>query len=186
MFLKRILLVCLFLAMSLPVLAQNEIVATEGYSTQIGFMVFMLDDMKDRITNEVKELSQEQTDFLFDDKANSIGAIMMHLIATEAYYQTETLEGRSWTEEEKKLYDTAGGLGAESRDRFKGRPIQYYLDLWDEVRKKSHTGLKEKDDEWFADQIDEGINNHFVWYHVLEHAASHMGQISLVKARLPE
>mgnify|MGYP001827458025 FL=1 len=186
MFLKRILLVCLLLAISLPTQAQNEIIPVEGYSTQIGIMVFMLDDMKDRISNDVKELSQEQTDFLFDDKANSIGAIIMHLIATEAYYQTETLEGRPWTEEEKKLYATAGGLGAESRDGLKGKPIQYYLDLWDEVRKKSHKGLKEKDDEWFAQQIDEGINNHYVWYHVLEHAASHMGQISLIKARLPQ
>lgn len=186
MFLKRVLLICLLLAISLPARAQNEIVPIEGYSTQIGIMVFMLDDMKDRITNDVKELSQEQTDFLFDDKANSIGAIIMHLIATEAYYQTETLEGRPWTEEEKKRYSTAGGLGAESREGFKGKPIQYYLDLWDEVRKKSHKGLKEKDDQWFADQIDEGINNHYVWYHVLEHAASHMGQISLIKARLPE
>ena len=98
MFLKRILLFSLLMAISLPARAQNEIVPVEGYSTQIGMMVFMLDDMKDRITNDVKELSQEQTDFLFDDKANSIGAILMHLIATEAYYQTDTLEGRPWTE----------------------------------------------------------------------------------------
>lgn len=186
MFLNRILLVFLLLAISLPVQAQNEVVPVEGYSTQIGIMVFMLDDMKDRITDQVKELSQEQIDYVFDDKANSIGAIMMHLIATEAYYQSETLEGRPWTEEEKKLYSTAGGLGAESREEFKGKPVQYYLDLWDEVRKKSLNGLKEKDDIWFAEQIDEGINNHYVWYHVLEHAASHMGQIALVKARIPQ
>ena len=186
MFLNRILLVFLLLAISLPGQAQNEVVPVEGYSTQIGVMVFMLDDMKDRITDQVKELSQEQIDYLFDDKANSIGAIMMHLIATEAYYQSETLEGRPWTEEEKELYSTAGGLGAESRAEFKGKPVQYYLELWDEVRKKSLNGLKEKDDEWFSEQIDEGINNHYVWYHVLEHAASHMGQIALVKARIPQ
>tara|TARA_Y100001972_G_scaffold128996_1_gene193300 strand:- start:1427 stop:1651 length:225 start_codon:yes stop_codon:yes gene_type:complete len=40
--------------------------------------------------------------------------------------------------------------------------------------------------EWFAANIDEGVNNHWVWFHVLEHSANHMGQIALVKNRLPK
>jgi len=176
---------CLLFLVMTSLKAQHEIVPEKGYTPQIGIMVDMLDEIKDRVTEDVKDLSQEQTDFLFDDKANSIGAIIMHLIATEAYYQSETLEGRPWTNEERQQYEMAGGLGSESREGIKGKPIQYYLDLWDEVRAKSHAGLKEKDDAWFASQIDEGVNIHWVWFHVLEHGASHMGQISLVKARLP-
>ena len=65
-------------------------------------------------------------------------------------------------------------------------PITYYLNLWNEVRKKTLEGLKTKNDEWFASAIDAGINNHWVWFHVLEHSANHMGQIALVKNRLPE
>lgn len=52
------------------------------------------------------------------------------MVATESYTRVETLEERSWTDEE--------------------------------------------------------VNNHWAWFHVLEHSANHMGQIALVKSRLPE
>ena len=66
-----------------------------------------------------------ETDYLFDDKANSIGAIIMHLAATELYFQVETLEERTWTDKEEEFWGIAGGLGAESRDHLKGKPIKY-------------------------------------------------------------
>ena len=78
----------------------------------------------------------------------------------------------------------AGELNAETREKLKGYPIQHYLDLWEEVRKKTLAGLKTKDDAWFASSLEEGINYHYIWYHVMEHSANHMGQIALVKNRL--
>ena len=166
--------------------AQYEIKIPEGYSPQIGAMVSMMEDIKSRITSDVGELSQEQVDFMFDEQANSIGALLMHIIATESYYQVETLEGRTWTAEEMAFWSVGGELGAESRAKIKGKPVKYYLDLWDEVRTKSLEGLKTKDDAWFAAEVDQGVNLHWVWFHVLEHSSSHMGQISLVKNRLPK
>ena len=168
------------------VYGQHEIIPEEGYSPQIGIMVDMLEELKSRITQDLGDLNQEQTDFLFDDQANSIGAIIMHLVATESYYQVETLEGRIWTKEEAALWETASGLGPDAREKFKGNAIKYYLDLWDEVRKKTLQGLKTKDDEWFAASIEEGVNNHWAWFHVMEHQANHMGQIALIKKRLPK
>ena len=179
------LLAISFLSISL-VKAQYEIKPTEGYTPQIGIMVNMLEDLKERITANVQDIDQAQTDYLFDEKANSIGAIVMHIIATESYYQVETLEGRQWTAEEAALWNLPGGLGDESREKIKGKPISYYLDLWEEVRQKTLEGLKTKDDVWFAASVDDGINIHWVWFHVLEHTAAHMGQIDLVKSRLPE
>ena len=166
--------------------AQYEIKAVEGYTPQIGMMVDMLEEVKDKITAEIADFDQAQTDFLFDEKANSIGAMIMHLAATEAYIQTETLEGRTWTAEEAAFWAAGGGLGIESRDKLKGKPMKYYLDQWDKVRKKTLEGLKTKDDAWFASSIDESMNIHWAWFHILKHAANHMGQIELVKSRLPE
>ncbi|MDX1332084.1 MAG: DUF664 domain-containing protein [Robiginitalea sp.] len=165
---------------------QYKITPEPGYSPQIGIMVDMLEELKDRITADVQDLNQEQTDYLIDDQANSIGAMVMHLVATESYYQVETLEERQWTEEETALLELAAGMGPESREALKGKPIHYYLDLWDTVRQKTLKGLQKRDDAWFASEIEEGINNHWVWFHVLEHMAAHMGQIALVKKRLPE
>lgn len=91
-----------------------------------------------------------------------------------------------FVEEEVALWETASGLGEASRTVFKGKPIHYYLDLWDEVHKKTLAGPKAKDDAWFAAEVDEGVNNHWVWFHVLDHQANHMGQIALIKKRFKE
>ncbi|MFD0862593.1 DUF664 domain-containing protein [Sungkyunkwania multivorans] len=184
--LKRIVFLFVFCFSVLGVNAQYEIKPVEGYTPQIGVMVNMLEDLKSRITEMTHDLSQEETDFLFDDKANSIGALIMHLAATESYYQVETLENRQWTEEESEFWGIATGLGEKQRKELQGKPISYYLDLWDEVRSKTLKGLKAKDDIWFAANVDENVNNHWAWFHILEHSANHMGQISLVKNRLPE
>lgn len=164
--------------------SQNTIEPAAGYSPQIGIMVDMLEEMKARIEEEVSNLDQGATDFLIDAKANSIGQLVMHLAATESYYQVETLEDRVWTDEETEFWSVAGGLGENSREKLTKKPISYYLELWDEVRVKSLAGLKERDDAWFASEVDEGINYHWVWFHVLEHSAQHLGQISLIKNKL--
>lgn len=144
----------------------------------------MLEDLKIRITKEVEMLTLEQTDFLFDKKANSIGALIMHLAATESYYQVETLEDRAWTAEESNFWEIPSGLGSASRKKYKGKPIHYYLELWNQVREKTLSGLQLKDDEWFQSKIEANLNYHWVWYHVMEHQANHMGQIALVKKDL--
>lgn len=177
----------LFFCFSLSfVNAQYEIKPANGYTPQIGIMVDMLEEMKDRIMEMTSDLDQTETDYLFDAKANSIGALIMHLVATEAYYQVETLEERIWTDEEAEFWGVAAGLGEKYRDKLKGKPIKYYLNLWEQVRKKTLEGLKARDDEWFAASIDENMNNHWAWFHILEHSANHMGQIALVKNRLPK
>ena len=165
---------------------QYEIKSKEGYTPNIGLMVAMLEDLKVRITEQVKDLSQTETDFEFDDKSNSIGSLVMHLVSTEAYFQIETLEGRKWTEEEHNILGVGAGLNDTSKKQLKEKPIKYYLDLWEDVRKKTLAGLKTKDDAWFASNVDEGMNYHWAWYHVMEHQANHMGQIALVKNRLPK
>ena len=166
--------------------AQGEMKPVEGYSKNIGMMIYMLKDLKDRITEQVKDLDQSQTDFLYDDNANSIGSLIMHLVSTESYCQTATLKGRGWTKDEQKKFGIAGEINKEIKNMLKGMPIQHYLDLWDQVRVITLKELKTKDDEWFASNLEEGINYHYIWYHVMEHSANHMGQILTIKNRLPK
>ncbi len=178
-----------FLLLLLPIIllnAQGELKSVEGYSPKIGLMVYMLEDLKDRITQQVKDLDQSQIDFLYDADANSIGSLIMHLVSTESYYQTATFKGRDWTEDERTRFGIAGELNKEVKNILKGKPIKYYLDLWDEVREETLKELKTKDDAWFASNIEEGINYHYIWYHVMEHSANHMGQIATIKNRLPK
>ena len=164
-------------------LSAQTIEPTKGYDTQIGNMVSMLDDLKSRVTRSVSNLSQEETDFLLDENANRIGAMIYHLAATEVYYQVYTFEGRSFKAEEKEKWETALNLGDKARKEFKDKPIQYYIDIFDEVRKKTKELLKTKDDEWFKKKIG-NMSIHWAWFHVMEHQANHMGQLALISKRI--
>lgn len=175
----------LLLLGSMTLQAQNVIKPKKGYSPHIGTTVMMLEDLKGRVTNSVANLDQEGTDFLLDEKANRIGALILHLAATEKYYQLYTFENRGFNKKESD-WDEALSLGAKTRKKLVDKPIQYYLDIWEEVRKESLRLLKTKDDTWFEAQVKgSSMNNHWAWYHVMEHQANHMGQIRLIIKRIP-
>lgn len=166
--------------------AQNIIGPQDGFTSEIGTMVSMLNDLSNRVEFTVKDLDTEELDFLMDDKANRIGSLIMHLAATEAFYQVYTFENREFNKQEKKQWEDAMDLGEKARKKFQGHDVNYYLDVYKEVRKKTLELMKEKDDAWFA-SVPEGynMNNYWAWYHVMEHQSSHLGQILLIKKRLP-
>lgn len=158
----------------------------EGVSPQIGSMISMLDDLKDRVEYKVKNMSVHELDYLHDENANRIGALIMHLAAAEKYYQVFTFEGRGFNEEEKRVWDDALNLGKEAREKFQGHEAQYYLDIYNEVRAKTITELKKRDDQWFKEiQPSYGWTNHYCWFHVMEHQSSHLGQILFLAKRIP-
>ena len=183
---KTLILPLLFsLIFILPLHSQNSIKVEKGFSPQIGTTFSMMEDLKKRVTSSVVNLNQKETDFLLDDKANRIGAMILHLAATEKYYQVYTFENRGFNAEEEKEWGIAMNLGNKGREGLQGKPISYYLDKWDEVRKETKRLLQTKDDTWFKSQVKEGnMNNHWAWYHVMEHQANHMGQIRLIIKRI--
>ncbi|SNR80518.1 DinB family protein [Flavobacterium sp. ov086] len=158
----------------------------EGASPKIGDMISMLEDLKGRVERTVKNMSQYEIDYLHDDQANRIGALVMHLAAAEKYYQVFTFENRGFNEEEKKIWQKALDLDQGGRDEFKGHDIQYYLDIYNEVRAKTISELKKRDDAWFAEvQTRYDWTNQYCWFHVMEHQSSHLGQILFLKKRIP-
>lgn len=182
---KLTTLFCLaFISMS-TVNAQMLIEPEKGYTPQIGVLVSMLNDMKSRVEQAVKNLDVEEVDFLMDDTSNSVGALIMHLAATEAFYQRFTFEGRELNAEETKKWGIAQSLGDDARDTYKGKSVKTYLREFDEVRKKTLELFKTKDDAWLA-EVQNGMNNHWAWYHVMEHQSSHLGQILLMKKRFKQ
>ncbi|KQX11523.1 DinB family protein [Flavobacterium sp. Root420] len=158
----------------------------EDASPKIADMISMLEDLKDRVERTVKNMNQYEIDYLHDEEANRIGALVMHLAAAEKYYQVFTFENREFNEEEKKKWDKALNLDQGGRDEFKGHDIQYYLDIYNEVRAKTISELKKRDDAWFAEvQQRYDWTNQYCWFHVMEHQSSHLGQILFLKKRIP-
>lgn len=159
----------------------------EGYAPQIGSLVAMMENLKERVIHTVKEIPQAQIDHLLDENANSIGALIFHLAAAEKYYQVITFENRTFNEEETAFWQAALDLDEQGRAQIKGHDVSYYLELYESVRAHTLEELRKRDDEWLLHTPPGSImNNHFSWFHVMEHQAGHLGQIKLLKKRLPE
>src|SRR5271168_2125991 len=69
-----------------------------GYSPQVGTFVSLLTWMREAngVLSATKGLKPADLDYLFDANANSVGALMLHLAATETYYQMNTFDGMKW------------------------------------------------------------------------------------------
>ncbi|MEP7377157.1 MAG: DinB family protein [Chitinophagaceae bacterium] len=169
----------------------NIIGPIDGYSPQIGTFISMLNWMRESVLRASKGLTTEELDFLMDPKANTIGAMLLHLAATETVYQDLTFYGlEDFSDENKKKWNVPMGLGEEGRKQIKGHDLDYYLSELKAVREKSLAEFKKRDDKWLA-EVDphffgnKPTNNYCKWFHVCEHEANHRGQITLVRKRLP-
>ena len=149
--------------------------------------------MRASILRPVQGLTVAQLDHLHDEKANSIGALLLHLAAIERLYQINTFEGKKWGDvpsETEKEWGAAARLGDEARKSIKGHELAYYLGKLKEVRENTLVELRKRDDAWLM-QIDrdssagEPMNNYCKWFHVCEHESHHNGQITWLKGRLP-
>lgn len=165
-----------------------------GYAPQVGTFVSMLTWMREAngVLSATKGLTQADLDVLFDANANTIGALMLHLAATETYYQMNTFDGMkwgSWPDAVKQKWDAAMDLGDAGREAIKGHDRDYYVGILHEVREKSLAEFRKHDDAWLM-AVDKDwpwgpTNNLCKWFHVCEHEAHHTGQIAMLRKRLP-
>ena len=141
-----------------------------GFTSEIGTLVSRLAFTRMQVLYNVKGMSAADLDFLLDGKANTIGALLNHLAATEAYYQANTFDGFAWDkfpDALKQKWDVPMNLGEPARKAIKGHSLDYYLNLLNEGREKTHAELKKRDDKWLAIvNTDSGMNNYAAWFYV--------------------
>ena len=164
----------------------------EGYSPQIGTLVSMMGFMRWQVLGSVKGMTTEQLDFLLDDKANRIGAMLNHLAATDALYHEHVFKGVEWGKWDsgvQQKWGVAMALGDPARQAIKGNNLDYYLTMLSETRESTLAELRKRDDKWLM-TVDQQwpwgpTNNYCKLFHVCEHEGNHNGQIKLVKGRIP-
>jgi hypothetical protein len=170
----------------------NIVGPKKGYSPQIGTLVSMMAFMRAQVLSSVKGMSVKDLDFLLDEKANRIGAMLLHLVAVEKFYQANTFDGLAGDkipEAWKEQWGPAMELGDPGRKAIQGHDLDYYLNQLNETREKTLSEFRKRDDAWLMG-VDKTwgwgpTNNYCKWFHVTEHEANHNGQIKLLKSRLP-
>jgi hypothetical protein len=89
--------------------------------------------MREAVIRSVQGMTQDQLDFLLDNKANRIGALLLHLAATEKLYQLNTFDQVRLQDLQKtaafKDWDVPMELGDPARQAIKGHNLKYYLNL---------------------------------------------------------
>jgi uncharacterized damage-inducible protein DinB len=166
----------------------NHIGPMEGYTPQIGTLVSMLEWISDSVIRVTKKLSVEELDYIHDKDSNSIGALMMHVAATEVIYQDLTFKNlNNFSAENKTKWGIAMDLGPDAQTKIKGNNVTYYTDAMNEARSKSLAEFKKRDDAWLlsGETKEWSMNNYCKWFHVTEHFANHRGQITWYSKRLP-
>lgn len=176
-----------------PDTGENVFGPRPGYSPQIGTLVSEMTWMRGAVLGTVRGLNQEQLDFLLDNKANRIGALLLHLAATERLYQLNTFENVPPQELDNnadfKQWGVAMELGEPARQTIKGHDLGYYLSRLQETREKTLAEFRKRDDAWLM-AVDKTwgwgpTNNLCKWFHVTEHESHHAGQIAMLKSRAP-
>ena len=176
-----------------PAVAQDDeswvIGPKPGFTPEIGTLTSMLAFTRMQVLHSVKGMSVADLDWLIDTKANTIGALLNHLAATDAYYHLNSFGGMkwdSWSDDIKKKWDVPMNLGEPARKSIKGNNLDYYLNLLHETREKTLAELKKRDDKWLtALDTEMGMNDYGKWFHVAEHESNHNGQIKFLKSRVP-
>ena len=169
----------------------NIIGPIEGYTPQIGTLVSMMNWMRDVMLSPVRGMSVSDLDFLIDGNANSIGAMLMHLAATERFYQINTFDNKKWgdfPEEEIEKWGAASMLGDRGRKEINGKPLDFYLEEMAKIRANTLAEFKKRDDEWLL-SVDNDFpwgptNNYCKWFHVCEHESNHNGVFKFLKSRI--
>ena len=167
----------------------NHIGPMEGYTPQVGTLVSMLEWISDSVIRATQKLSVEELDHLHDKDSNSIGALMLHVAATEVIYQDITFNNlNNFSKENKDRWNVAMELGPDPQAKIKGNKHEYYVETINAVRAKTKMEMKKKDDKWLlsGETKDWDWNNYCKWFHVVEHFANHRGQITWYSKRLPK
>ncbi|WP_017186586.1 DinB family protein [Alkalibacillus haloalkaliphilus] len=159
-----------------------------NYSEKIGELVCMLEHSRDVTLSEISNFKKSDLDYLPNDSSNSIGSLLSHIASIEFVHQVVSFEKRGLTNDEYLKWGAALELGDKAREVIRNHSIDYYLAELSQVREKTLTYLKSKEDSWLFEENKWGngvsYNNHYLWFHVMEDEINHRGQIRAIKRLL--
>lgn len=165
-----------------------KITEHEGYPKQLGHLISLLNYARITTFDAVEGLSVSDLDFLVDDKANSVGMLLLHIASVEYIYHKSTIEKRRLNDSEIECWQPALELGDLGRSKIKGHSLDFYIQQLADVRKKTLEDFQKLEDTWLYEETDfwdkKKANNYFKWFHVLEDEINHRGQMRFIRKRL--
>ncbi|TFH65806.1 MAG: DinB family protein [Candidatus Zixiibacteriota bacterium] len=177
---------------------KREMKIARGYDPKtqgkIGLFAAEFDDQLERLKKEVGSLTVDQLEWQQKPGMNTIGMLMAHLSLVEVWWIKIAPNQIEWEPKGKALIQKICGIEDDGLPvpaegvhpiYLKGSTAEKYLAILAKGRHVIHTEMKKWRDRDLDKLYTLAKTNHFsrTWtlYHVLEHFASHFGQILLVK-----
>jgi uncharacterized damage-inducible protein DinB len=157
----------------------------------VGALVSMLGYARNTTLSAVDSLTVADLQHRYDANANSIGAMLAHMAATEWYFLTSTLERRMPDASEWGDQGAALRLGPQAEAAVQGHDLAWHQARLGAIRERTLAGLKNVDDAWLSQEFElpwanQLATNLWAWFHVAEDELNHRGQIRWLRSRLPK
>jgi hypothetical protein len=160
----------------------------------VGLFAAQLDHQLMKLKNDLTNLTIPQLEWQLHPGMNTIGMILAHLAIVEVFWINLVSHAVPETEWDSRI---EGFLGIKGDDdgmplkadavhptSLKDFSLETYLDLMDKARKTIHQEMltwKDSDLDIAIVLPEKSFTRSWILYHVLEHFASHFGQILLLK-----
>ncbi|MEP0827732.1 MAG: DinB family protein [bacterium] len=161
----------------------------------VGLFAAQFDDMLRRLKKVVEELEVRHLEWQPAPGMNTVGMLLAHLALTEVWWINIAAREIPSRPDGQKILDELFGipnfddglpLTAEGNhpEVLTGLTLSDYLRYLDIARQKVHSELRGWEDSQLHDSFklrEEKVSREWTLYHVLEHFASHYGQVQLLK-----
>lgn len=150
------------------------------YTLRVAFLFSMMEKTRERLLRIVDELSDDALDYSPNmESIETIGTLLLHIAAVEWSWIFEDMDGE---EMDYERWKHAFPL-REDIPQLTGMGKQFYLDRLSEVREAVSVRLRDLDDMQLHILVDLGkaeVTIEWIIFHILEHEAMHIGQISIL------
>ncbi|MHA2363593.1 MAG: DinB family protein [Candidatus Hodarchaeales archaeon] len=146
-------------------------------------LILMLIDTRKGLLSQLNGFSQDALDYSPNiNKIETIGTLLLHIAGIEWSWIFEDIDNMEMDYEEWKY----GFALREKLDpvQLTGKPLQYYIDKLDKVRKDVLIRLEKMNDSDLKKEViigNDKFSIEWIIYHLFQHESVHIGQINFLK-----
>ena len=160
-----------------------ELTKESKLAPRIAQFFSMMEEARKYLLILIKDIDNTVLDFTPDDRSvETIGTLLLHIAAVEWDWILADIGEKEFSYDKWK--DAFALRKGVNRPQIKGKDLSFYIEILEETRKEVLDKMCELSDE-DLDRIVKPDDNKFtiewILYHVIEHEALHIGQISLLK-----
>ena len=154
--------------------------ADKNLSAQIGLIYGMMEGIRRIVKEKAKKLKPVHLTWQPNRQTNTIGTLLLHIAEAELWWMQEVIAGKPLTKKQKEefRYDLYGG---ENTKQIGQTSLDYLFSKMDRVRRQTRRILRKLSDR-DLDKVHKFKNDRitygYILFHLIEHEASHAGQIS--------